>query len=83
MTIYYTKYGGMIHNPTAYLKLGGNLYINKYEHFKVKNYIKRYKIIRSKPKINLYIIDKASLFELQQYKKDLNSGYSYYNTYLK
>jgi len=77
MTIYHTKYGGIIHNPEAYLKLGGDIYKDKHGYSKKKKYIKKCKIEESKSKINIYIIDKANLFELQKYKRDLAFGYSY------
>ena len=44
MTIYYNKYGAIIHgNPDEYFRLGGKVYIEKYGHFKLKNYIKKEK----------------------------------------
>ena len=79
MTIYYTKYGGIIHNPEAYFKLGGEIYYSKDGAFKLKKYKKEI----SKPKNNKYVIDMANLFELGEYKKDLNLGYSYYNTRIR
>lgn len=83
MTIYYNKYGGIIHgNPDEYFKSGGKVYIEKYGHFKLKNHIKKLKkeIFESK---NKYIIDKVNLPELQQYNKDMKLGYSYYNNNIK
>ena len=79
MTIYYTKYGGIINKPEAYFKLGREIYYSKDGAFKLKKYKKEI----SKPKNNKYVIDMANLFELDKYKKDLNLGYSYYNTRIR
>ena len=79
MTIYYNEYGAIIHgNPDEYFRLGGRVYIEKYGHFKLKNYIKKKKREELEPKKIKCIIDTASLFELQNYNKDINIGYSYY-----
>jgi hypothetical protein len=83
MTIYYTKYGGIIHNPDAYFKLGGDIYIDKQGALKIKNYIKKIKKEQLSPKINKSVIDKANLFELYEYNKDLKLGYSYFNTKIR
>ena len=84
MTIYYTKYGGIIHgDPDEYFRLGGRIYIDKYGHFKLKNYIKKKKKEQLEPKkINSYI-DKANLKEINDYKKELKLGYSHYITRIK
>ena len=83
MTIYYTKYGGIIHNPKAYLELGENIYTDKYGHFEMKKYIKKVNKDRLTPKINLFIKDKSTIQELEKYKRDLNKGYSYYNNNIR
>ena len=58
MTIYYNKYGAIIHgNPDEYFRLE-SLY-KKYGHFKLKNYIKKEKE-ELEPKKIKSIIDTAS-----------------------
>ena len=84
MTIYYNKYGGIIHgNPDEYFRLGGKVYIDKYGHFKLKNYIKKKKKEQYEPKKSQFITDRSNLFEMYKYKNDLNLGYSYYITRIK
>ena len=84
MTIYYNEYGGIIHgNPDEYFRLGGKVYIEKYGHFKLKNYIKKKKKDELESKRYKCIIDTASLCELQEYNKDISKGYSYYYSNIK
>lgn len=83
MTNYYTKYGGIIHNPEAYFKLGGDVYYYKYGYFKLKKLIKKRKEEKLSPKVNKSVLDKANLFELNKYNKDLKLGYSYFNTRIR
>lgn len=76
MTIYYTKYGGIIHNPEAFYKLGGDIYTDKRGAFKVKKDKKR----QFNPKLK----NKSFNYKkIQEYKKEMNLGYSYYITRIK
>ena len=83
MTIYYTKYGGIVHNKDAYLASGADLYEDKDGYFKMKKYIKKLKKKRLSPSKYLFIEDRSTFQELEKYKTDLNIGYSYYNNHIK
>jgi len=83
MVICYTKYGGIIYNPYAYLELGGDVYTDKYGHFEMKKYIKKINKDKLAPKINKFIKDRSTFQKLEKYKKDLNEGYSYYNNHIR
>lgn len=84
MTIYYDKYGGIIHgNVDEYYRLGGKVYIDKYGHYKLKNYIKKKKREMFEPKKNKTILDTANWKEIEKYKNDMKSGHSYYITRIK
>ena len=83
MTIYYTKYGGIVHNPDAYLALGADLYEDKDGYLKMKKYIKNIKKERLSPSKCLFIKDRSTFQELEKYKKDLKIGYSYYNNHIR